>query len=600
LFDIITTCFLEFLLLDSHIVNIRNEVDNWLLSFNEAISDKNSKTDSIENLNKLFFENSHWRDILALTWQIETTSGKQNIIPKLYDKVLNVIAKDFVIDPQRTQPREVTRAGKNVVEVILKFKTKFGRCEGVVRLYEDSEALGTLKAWNFLTVLSDLNSSFNKKEDQYENTLEGPNWLDVRKEDRLYKDRDPEVLVVGSGQAGLSIAARLKQQNIDTLVVDKNERVGDNWRNRYHSLKLHNQTHVNHLPYMPFPSTWPTYIPKDKLAGWFEYYAESMELNVWTKTTFISAEYDKAKKNWNVKLKLSDGNEKIMKPRHIVMAVGVSSVPNRTKIPGMEGYKGKVIHSTDYSSGRDYKGKNVLVFGTGTSAHDVAQDLYVHGANVKIVQRSPSMVVNVEPSAQLPYQLYREGPNTDDCDLITISSPLKVLKKTHQLLTEKTKEIDKSLLDKLEEVGFRLEYGEENTGWQFKYLTRGGGYYFNVGASDLIAERKIKVIQFLDIINFNPSGIEMKSGDNFDIDLMVTAIGYKGQEYVVEEFFGKAVVEKLGPIWGFDNDRQELRNMWMQTNQPGLWFHAGSLAQCRIFSKFLALQIRAIQDGIVI
>jgi putative flavoprotein involved in K+ transport len=104
----------------------------------------------------------------------------------------------------------------------------------------------------------------------------------------------------------------------------------------------------------------------------------------------------------------------------------------------------------------------------------------------------------------------------------------------------------------------------------------------------------------LDIINFNPSGIEMKSGDNFDIDLMVTATGYKGQEYVVEEFFGKAVVEKVGPIWGFDNDRQELRNMWMQTNQPGLWFHAGSLAQCRIFSKFLALQIRAIQDGIVI
>ena len=587
-------------MLDTHIVNIRNEVDNWLLSFNEAISDKISKTDSIENLNKLFFENSHWRDILALTWQIQTTSGKQNIIPKLYDTVLNVIAKDFVIDPQRTQPREVIRAGKNVVEVILKFKTKFGYCEGVVRLYEDSEVSGTFKAWNFLTALSDLNSSFNKKEDQYENTLEGPNWLDVRKEDRLYKDRDPEVLVVGSGQAGLSIAARLKQQNIDTLVVDKNERVGDNWRNRYHSLKLHNQTHVNHLPYMPFPPTWPTYIPKDKLAGWFEYYAESMELNVWTKTTFISAEYDKTEKNWNVKLKLSDGNERIMKPKHIVMAVGVSSVPNRTKIPGMDGYKGKVIHSTDYSNGRDYKGKNVLVFGTGTSAHDVAQDLYVHGANVKIVQRSPSMVVNVEPSAQLPYQLYREGPNTDDCDLITISSPLKVLKKTHQLLTEKTKEIDKSLLDKLEEVGFRLEYGEENTGWQFKYLTRGGGYYFNVGASDLIAEGKIKVIQFSDIINFNPSGIEVISGDHFDVDLMVTATGYKGQEYVVEEFFGKSVVENVGPIWGFDNDRQELRNMWMQTKQPGLWFHAGSLAQCRIFSKFLALQIRAIQEGTII
>ena len=587
-------------MLDNHIVNIRNEVDNWLLSFNNAISSKNSIKDTLTNLDKLFFEDSHWRDILALSWKIQTISGKQNIIKKLNDKILDFTARDFSIDLERTSPREVIRAGKNVIEVILKFKTKYGQCEGILRLYQDNEGSRNFKAWNFLTALSELNPSYNKKEDLYNNTLEGPNWLDVRNEDILYNDRDPEVIVVGSGQAGLSIAARLKQQNIDTLVIDKNDRVGDNWRNRYHSLKLHNQTHVNHLPYMPFPKTWPTYIPKDKLAGWFEYYADSMELNIWTKTIFNGAKYNEIEKKWNVNLKLSDGSERIMKPKHIVMAVGVSSVPNRTKIPKIDGYKGKVIHSTDYSSGKDYKGKNVLVFGTGTSAHDVAQDLYVHGANVKIVQRSPSMVVNVEPSAQLPYQLYREGPNTDDCDLITISSPLQVLKKTHQLLTEKTKKIDKSLLEKLKEVGFRLEYGEDNTGWQFKYLTRGGGYYFNVGASDLIAEGKIKVIQFSDIFNFKSTGIEMKSGDKFEIDLMVTATGYKGQEYVVEKYFGKSVVDKIGPIWGFDMERQELRNMWIQTKQPGLWFHAGSLAQCRIFSKFLALQIKAIQEGIPI
>jgi putative flavoprotein involved in K+ transport len=288
-----------------------------------------------------------------------------------------------------------------------------------------------------------------------------------------------------------------------------------------------------------------------------------------------------------------------MKPNHIVMAIGVSSVPNRTQIPGLENYKGRVIHSADYNNGKSYKHKNVLVYGTGTSAHDVAQDLYVHGANVKIIQRSPSMVVNVEPSAQLPYELYKEGPNTDDCDLITISTPLKVLKKTHQLLTAKTKEIDKPLLDKLEKVGFKLEFGEDNTGWQFKYLTRGGGYYFNVGASDLIADGKIKILQFSDIANFNASGIEMKSGERLDIDLTVTATGYKGQEYVVEKLFGKSVVDKIGPIWGFDDERQELRNMWIQTKQPGLWFHAGSLAQCRIFSKFLALQIKALQKGII-
>ena len=586
-------------MLDNQIINIRSEVDNWLKSFNESILQQKNKDESIKILSNLFFVDSHWRDILALTWKIQTVSGKSKIIEDLYNNILDVSAKDFQIDQERTPPREVIRGGKSVIEVILKFNTKFGECEGIVRLYEDHEEQRQFKAWSFLTALSELNNSNNKELEKYQNTLEGPNWLDKRNKDRLFNNREPEVIVVGSGQAGLSIAARLKQQDIDTLIVDKNERVGDNWRNRYHSLKLHNQTHVNHLPYMPFPSTWPTYIPKDKLAGWFEYYVESMELNVWTNTRFIGAEYKEDKKYWNVKLKLPDGIIKVMKPKHIVMAVGVSSVPNRTKITGINDYKGKVIHSVDYDSGKDYNGKNVLVYGTGTSAHDVAQDLYVHGANVKIVQRSPSMVVNVEPSAQLPYQLYSEGPNIDDCDLITISTPLQVLKKTHQLLTEKTKRIDKPLLDKLTSVGFNLEYGEENSGWQFKYLTRGGGYYFNVGASDLIADGKIKVIQFSDIEKFVSPGIEMKSGEKFNIDLMVTATGYKGQEYVVEELFGKSVVDKIGPIWGFDDERQELRNMWMQTKQPGLWFHAGSLAQCRIFSKFLALQIKAIQDGII-
>ena len=580
--------------------NISEEVRSWLLNFNKAIVNKNNRDFSIKLLKDLFFDDSHWRDILALTWKIQTFSGSKNIIHILYDSLLDYGAGRFLVNDERTAPREVIRGGKNVVEAILKFKTKFGECDGIVRLYQDREDPTKFRAWSLLTALHELNSSNNSKDEVCKNSFEGPNWLDIRNEDKLYKDRDPEVIVVGSGQAGLSIAARLKQQNIDTLIVDKNDRVGDNWRNRYHSLKLHNQTHVNHLPYMPFPSTWPTYIPKDKLAGWFEYYAESMELNVWTQTTFLGAEYNEVEKKWIVNLKLSDGNVKIMKPKHIVMAIGVSSVPNRTKISGTENYKGKIIHSTDYNNGRNYKDKNILVFGTGTSAHDVAQDLYVHGANVKIVQRSPSMVVNVEPSAQLPYELYREGPSTDDCDLITISTPLSVLKKTHQLLTEKTKELDRPLLDKLKKVGFNLEFGEDGTGWQFKYLTRGGGYYFNVGASDLIADGKIGVIQFSEIIDFTSSGIKMKSGDHHDIHLMVTATGYKGQEHVVEKLFGKSVVENIGPIWGFDNKTQELRNMWMQTKHPGLWFHAGSLAQCRIFSKFLALQIKAVNEGILI
>ena len=138
--------------------------------------------------------------------------------------------------------------------------------------------------------------------------------------------------------------------NIDTLVIDKHERIGDNWRKRYHSLTLHNQTQVNHLPYMPFPKTWPTYIPKDKLAGWFEYYVESLELNVWKNTEFVSAEFLNDEENWNVKVKKSNGDIKYLKPKHIIMAIGVSSIPQMPKIDGIENFHGEKVHSGFFKS----------------------------------------------------------------------------------------------------------------------------------------------------------------------------------------------------------------------------------------------------------
>ena len=101
-------------------------------------------------------------------------------------------------------------------------------------------------------------------------TFGGDNWDGVREKRKAYENRDPTVLVVGGAQAGLSAAARLNQLGVDTLVVEKWPRIGDSWRKRYHSLALHNSIHVNNLPYLPFPPTWPNYIPKDMLGLWFE------------------------------------------------------------------------------------------------------------------------------------------------------------------------------------------------------------------------------------------------------------------------------------------------------------------------------------------
>ena len=292
------------------------------------------------------------------------------------------------------------------------------------------------------------------------------------------------------------------------------------------------------------------------------------------------------------------GPKREMHPQHVVLATGVSGIPNLPDIPTLRDFSGKVLHSSQYDSGDAWKGKNVLVIGSGNSGHDIAQDLHSSGAKVTLVQRSSTLIVNVEPSAQLPYALYDEGPSLEDCDLITASIPLAVAKRSHILLTQQAKDLDKDLLDGLERKGFRLDFGEEGTGWQFKYLTRGGGYYFNVGASDLIVKGEIGLAQFSDITAFVSDGAQMRSGKTIPADLIILATGYKGQEHLVGKLFGNDVATRVGPIWGF-GDGDELRNMFARTPQPGLWFIAGSFAQCRIYSKYLALQIKASEIGLV-
>src|ERR1700755_1164206 len=176
--------------------------------------------------------------------------------------------------------------------------------------------------------------------------------------------------------------------------------------------------------------------------------------------------------------------------------------------------------------------------------------------------------------------------------------PWKLARRSHQMITAESKKLDAPLLDRLAQIGFKLDYGEDNTGWQFKYLTRGGGYYFNVGCADLVASGAIKLAQFADIETFTTEGARLKSGETLAADLIVLATGYRPQEELVKKLFGGAMADRVGPIWGF-GDGQELRNMYTRTPQPGLWFIAGSLAQCRINSRYLALQVKAIEEGLL-
>jgi cation diffusion facilitator CzcD-associated flavoprotein CzcO len=547
----------------------------------------------LERAGELFTRDASWRDVVALTWDIRSVSGHDGIAGMLGRCVGRLRPASIAISPTWA-PAVVTRADRTVIEMLITFETGEGEGEGVVRL---AVADGDVRGWTVLTALAGLRDRPEREgphrpeESDFPSHFGAPNWLDKRTAEIAYAGREPAVLIIGAGQAGLSLAARLRALDVDALVIESDPRVGDNWRNRYHSLWLHNEIDLSHLPYMPFPSTWPAFLPKDKMASWLENYAEAMEVNVWTRTRFAGATWDDDARQWTATVE-RDGFARTLRPRHIVVATGVSGAPRRARVPGLEDFTGKVMHSSEFTGAEEYRGEKAIVFGVSNSGCDIAQDLQDTGCDVTMVQRGSITVVSLNPGSLMLFALYRNGWPLEVCDLLNIANPGPASLESNKAVTRQVRELDRDLIAGLTAAGFKTDYGHDESGYGMKYFRQGGGHYLDVGCCQLIIDRKVGLLQYDEIDRVVPNGVRLRSGETRDASLIILATGYHTLSAQVAKFFGAGVAERVGPVWGLDAEG-ELNNMWRPTPQPGLWFHAGSLYQCRVFSKYLALQIAA-------
>lgn len=569
-------------------------VEQWLGKLDAAL-----QSASRASIASLFAPECHWRDLLAFTWSITPSRGAEDISALMVAKQAIAKTCGFTVAAGRTPPRRVQRAGIDVIESIFQFETEVGRGFGVVRLLATEPS----RAFQLMTALHEL-KGFEEKVGKRRPTGEafsrnfgGTNWKEQRLTAQKYSDREPVALVVGGGQAGLSIAATLGRIGVDTLVVDKFERVGDCWRKRYHSLALHNDTSFNHLPYMPFPPSWPTYLPKDMVADWFEAYAWAMEINFWTSTEFANGTYDESTGRWNAVVRNADGTERTLHPRHLIFANGLVGSPHIPDLPGLKDFKGDVMHTVEFTNGASWRGRKALVLGTGTSGHDVAQDLHCNGVETTIIQRGSTMVVSIDPSAKLVYGIFNGIP-IEDGDLLVSTNTKPIVKKNLQLLTQRMVAFDKKTNDALIARGFKFDIGEDGAGHQWKVRTRYGGYYLDAGCSQLIIDGDVGLLQFDQIERFVAGGALLKDGSVKPADLIVLATGFVPQEVVVAKLLGDGVAKKVGPVWGFAPDG-EMNNMWRRTPQEGLWFVGGSFTNCRTYSRYVALLIKAIEEGIL-
>ncbi|MEQ8349615.1 MAG: NAD(P)/FAD-dependent oxidoreductase [Sneathiellaceae bacterium] len=580
---------------------LARQVTEVLASFGKALA-----AGDIEAATAHFVEDCYWRDLVAFTWNIKTLEGRAQIAGMLASQLAGTAPSGWAL----AEGEPVTEE-EGIVTAWITFETAVARGYGLVRLRDG-------RIWTLLTTAAELKG--HEEAQGFDRPLGAKHgagkhrtsWLEEREAEarELGHSRQPYVVIVGGGQGGIALGARLRQLGVPTIIVEKNDRAGDSWRKRYKSLCLHDPVWYDHLPYLPFPANWPVFSPKDKVGDWLEMYTRVMELNYWTRTACRSARFDEAKKEWTVTVD-RDGTEVVLRPKHLVLATGQAGHPNLPDFPGMERFRGDQHHSSRHPGPDSWRGKRAVVIGSNNSAHDICAALWENDAEVTMVQRSSTHVVRSETLMEFALgelyseQAVRNGVTTEKADLIFASLPYAILPALQVPIYRQIRERDADFYAGLEKAGFWLDWGDDESGLFMKYLRRGSGYYIDVGASQLIVDGEIKLAHG-EVKEITESGVVLEDGTELPADLIVYATGYASMNGWAADLIGQDVADRVGKCWGLGSDTTkdpgpwegEERNMWKPTQQEGLWFHGGNLHQSRHYSQFLALQLKARMEGI--
>jgi putative flavoprotein involved in K+ transport len=576
-------------------------VETLLARFDQAL-----QAGKVEEAVTLFAAECYWRDLVAFTWNIKTMEGRDEVRDMLAQRLADVKPRDW-----RVAEGEVATEAGGATEAWIAFETEVARGYGLIRLKDDL-------IWTLLTTMVELKGHEEKAGfTRPLGAMHGVNpgaktWKEEREDEAatLGIETQPYVVIIGGGQGGIALGARLRQLGVPTIIVERNERTGDSWRKRYKSLCLHDPVWYDHLPYIDFPKNWPVFSPKDKIGDWLEMYAKVMELNVWTGTAAKSASYAETTRDWTVVVE-RDGQEITLRPKQLVFATGMSGKANVPQFKGMERFKGEQHHSSEHPGPDGYAGKKVVVIGSNNSAHDICAALYEAGVDVTMVQRSTTHIVRSDSLMEIGLgDLYSEravqsGMTTAKADLIFASLPYRILHQFQKPVYDKIREVDAGFYRDLEKAGFRLDFGADDSGLFMKYLRRGSGYYIDIGASQLIIDGKIKLVAG-QVQEITETGVLLDNGTEIPADVIVYATGYGSMNGWVADLVSQEVADKVGKVWGLGSDTPkdpgpwegEQRNMWKPTQQEALWFHGGNLHQSRHYSQFLSLQLKARMEGI--
>ncbi|EIW80574.1 FAD/NAD(P)-binding domain-containing protein [Coniophora puteana RWD-64-598 SS2] len=583
----------------------------WITSFNKAAEDGD-----LNAFVNHFLSNGWLRDVLCFAWDFRSVDGHANLTSFLSESLgssagtrfSTVGMCDIALDTDSTlgSPSTFPVPGTDIVGVQGAFRFALrepaARGRGFFRLMPSQEGYKALVVYTAMHELVGHEESIERPRGIPLDATKMTTWEEGREKEVEAIESDPTVLVVGGGQCGLMVAARFRRMGIRALVIEKTPRVGDVWRNRYPTLTLHLAAHFSSFLYQSYPTNFPKYIGRTKLADFMESYAIQQELTVWTSSTLSSVPapvFDEAAKRWTIVVNHA-GNEVTLNPKHLIIATGIGA-PYVPQIPGQNKFKGDVYHSDLHPGAAKYTGKKVVVIGAGNASADICQDFVSKGAAyTTFVQRSATCVGSLKWSETVFGPAYPENRDLEDADLMMNSMPPRLLLQVGEQNLEESKKADAALHRALEEKGMKLtwEYkGVKAGGVIFQYEKLAGSTMLDTGIGQLIIDGHVKVKQGTEPSHFEENAIVFNDGSKLEADAVVLATGYYPITTGIESLLGSDIAANVGPIWGLDSVG-ELRRTWRPSGQQGLWIFLGGFMQARYHSRHVALQILAEELGI--
>ncbi|KAK5688070.1 hypothetical protein LTS10_000048 [Elasticomyces elasticus] len=542
----------------------------------------------------LFIEHGVWRDKLSFSWDQRTFNWRPAILKAANDLLAQTKARNLsLLKPEPVISRPYPDFAQ--LQLVLSFETELVIASAVLKYVYTKEGW---KIYTMHTVAEQLKQfpEVSPTDGHMTGTI---SWESQRAKE--IDAADPEILIIGGGQNGLALAARCKALNMDCLIIERNDQVGDVWKKRYEYLSLHFPHWADDLPYFTYPKHWPTYTPAQKQGIYMEWYASALELDVWCKSSVSHAEQDEQGR-WTVTINKEGKETRTLHPKQLVMATSLCGVPYVPEIPGMAEFKGGVVrHSSAHDSSRDFVGKKVCVVGTSSSGFDTAFDCSRRGIDVTLLQRSPTYVMSLTHS--VPRILGGFGPDArgirpdiEEEDRLFHSTPVGPGEELGRRMAKTLEDLDRPLLEALNARGLRTWRGQRDTGNATLGQTRNGGFYFDAGACEDIVNGKIKVEPGF-IERFTEDKVILSGGREREFDLVVFATGFSNLVDSIKSTLGPRIANQVGPVWGVDEEG-EYKGVFKETGVPNLFIMVGFLPLTRFQSRILALRLKALKEGI--